>query len=60
MNIPPIINNIQNNIDTLQDPFFRQNFEILPIEISLNTHPQYLVDHMDEYIDYIYKLPLDK
>jgi beta-1,4-mannosyl-glycoprotein beta-1,4-N-acetylglucosaminyltransferase len=54
MNVPIIRDNLQNNINMLRDPFFRPNFEIIPIPISIETHPKYLIDHIDEYQEYIY------
>jgi beta-1,4-mannosyl-glycoprotein beta-1,4-N-acetylglucosaminyltransferase len=56
MNIAPIVDNIQNNINSLRDPFFRPNFRITPIPITLETHPKYLVEHLDEYSNFIYTL----
>jgi len=55
LNVPVINDNVQNNIDALRDPFFRPNFRISPIDITLETHPKYLVDHLNEYSKYIYK-----
>lgn len=55
MDIPIIRDNLQGNINTLKDPFFRSNFEIVPIKISPSTHPQYLINHIKKYDDFIYK-----
>jgi len=55
MNIPVITDNLQNNIGSLQDPFFRQNFGIRQIPITVETHPQYLIDNLDKYDELIYK-----
>jgi len=55
LNVPFVTNNIQSNIDSLQDPFFRQNFGIRKIDMTPQTHPQYLLDNLDKYSQYIYK-----
>ncbi len=55
LNVPFVTDNIQNNIDNLQDPFFRQSFGIRKIPINKETHPQYLLDNLEKYSQYIYK-----
>jgi beta-1,4-mannosyl-glycoprotein beta-1,4-N-acetylglucosaminyltransferase len=54
-NCPPYLDNIQNNINNLRDPFFRNNFQIKPVPISYETHPKYLVDNLDKYDNLIWK-----
>jgi len=54
-NNPFVINNIQENMKNLKDVFYRNQFEIKPIEMTLKTHPLYLMDHLDKYKEYIYK-----
>jgi beta-1,4-mannosyl-glycoprotein beta-1,4-N-acetylglucosaminyltransferase len=56
MDVPVVIDNIQNNINALRDPFFRPDFRITPIPITLETHPKYLVNHLSEYSNFIYTL----
>ena len=53
LNIPPITENIQNNINNLSDPFFRKNFKIRLVDITAETHPKYLVDNIEKYRKYI-------
>jgi len=55
LNIPMVTDNIQNNIDNLRDPFFRPDFKISVVDILPETHPQYLVDNLDKYDQFIYK-----
>ena len=55
LNIPYVIDNIQNNIDNLRDPFFRPDFKIRVVDILPETHPQYLIDNLDKYDQFIYK-----
>jgi beta-1,4-mannosyl-glycoprotein beta-1,4-N-acetylglucosaminyltransferase len=55
LNVPFVTDNIQGNIENLQDPFFRQNFGIRQIPFSIETHPQYLLDNLEKYSQYIYK-----
>jgi len=54
-NCPPFLDNIQNNIDNLKDPFFRPYYKIRVIDLDPNIYPAYLMDHLDEYDKYIYR-----
>lgn len=53
LNIPIVTNNIQNNINELKDPFFRKNFYIKKVEITSDTHPEYIVNNLDKYRKYV-------
>lgn len=53
LNIPVVTDNIQSNIDTLRDPFFRPDFAIRKINMTPETHPQYLLNNLDKYSKYI-------
>ena len=53
--IPEILDNIRKNLDELKDPFFREGYTLKPIEMSLETYPKYLIEHLDEYDAFIYK-----
>lgn len=46
MNIPSIINNIDDNINKNNDPLFRG--QLTQVEID-NTYPKYLLDNLDKY-----------
>jgi beta-1,4-mannosyl-glycoprotein beta-1,4-N-acetylglucosaminyltransferase len=50
-----VLDNIQNSIDTLHDPFGRNQFTIQQIEIGPKISPQYLVEHQSEYSQFIRK-----
>lgn len=54
MNIPLVIDNIQDNIDKLRDPFFRMNMRITPVRMTDETHPSYLMENLHKYNEYIY------
>lgn len=54
-NNPTYLDNIQNNINALRDPFFRPNFGMRVIPFNEKTHPKYLVEHLNDYDKYIYK-----
>lgn len=47
--------NVADNMKNLKDVFYRNQFKILPIPLSLETHPKFLLDHISEYNDFIYK-----
>ena len=55
LNVPYVIDNIQSNVDSLRDPFFRPDFKIRVVDILPETHPQYLIDNLDKYDKLIYK-----
>jgi beta-1,4-mannosyl-glycoprotein beta-1,4-N-acetylglucosaminyltransferase len=50
-----IKNNVASRFNNLQDPFFRPNYRYIPIPITKETHPAYLVDNQDKYSEFIYK-----
>jgi len=55
MNVPAVKDNIQKSIDELRDPFFRSNVRIIPVEMSEKTHPEYLMNNLEKYEEYIRK-----
>jgi beta-1,4-mannosyl-glycoprotein beta-1,4-N-acetylglucosaminyltransferase len=55
LDTPYIRSHIQENLDNLQDPFFREGYTLKQIDITPETHPQYLLDHLPEYDKFIYK-----
>jgi len=55
MNIPVVKENIQKNINELRDPFFRRNVNIHKVDMTLETHPKYLLDNLEKYKEYIKK-----
>jgi hypothetical protein len=50
-----ILSHLQENLDKLEDPFFREGYTLKQIEMTPETHPQYLLDHLQEYDKFIYK-----
>ena len=55
LDTPYIRSHIQENVDKLQDPFFREVYTLKQIDMTPETHPQYLLDHLAEYDKFIYK-----
>lgn len=55
LNTPTVVNNLENNIKELKDPFFRGNFQIVPTNITYKTHPSYIVENQNKYSHLIYK-----
>jgi beta-1,4-mannosyl-glycoprotein beta-1,4-N-acetylglucosaminyltransferase len=50
-----VLDNVQKNMSELKDPFGREGASIKPIEMTLETHPAYLLNNISMYDKYIYK-----
>jgi beta-1,4-mannosyl-glycoprotein beta-1,4-N-acetylglucosaminyltransferase len=50
-----MLDSIDDKVKNLKDPFGRDGAEIKVIEMTPETHPEYLLEHLNEYDKYIYK-----
>jgi beta-1,4-mannosyl-glycoprotein beta-1,4-N-acetylglucosaminyltransferase len=50
-----MLDSIDDKVKNLKDPFGREGAEIKMIEMTPESHPKYLLEHLDEYDRYIYK-----
>jgi len=51
-----ILSNIKSNVKQLKDPFFRKNINIVPVKMSYKTHPEYIMDNLDIYKNWIFEI----
>jgi beta-1,4-mannosyl-glycoprotein beta-1,4-N-acetylglucosaminyltransferase len=54
-NNPEILDDMADKVKNLKDPFGRAGAEIRVINMTPETHPKYLLEHLNEYDKYIYK-----
>jgi hypothetical protein len=54
-NNPYVLDNVEQNMKNLKDVFFRTQFELKPIEMTKEVYPEYLMNNLEKYAQYIYK-----